>query len=94
MHAALRDGRHWLVGDSITLADVGLAPYINRLYVSGLAPMWADKPTIDDWFKRLKALPAYADSFSAFTPRYGNEPVGDGVWPEVRPVLESGELPL
>ncbi len=91
MHATLGDGRPWLIGDSITLADVGLAPYVNRLYVSGLAPMWDDKSTIGDWFRRIKALPAFGESFSSFTPRYGNEPVGEGVWPEVRPVLEASE---
>jgi glutathione S-transferase len=90
MHGILRDGRPWLVGDRMTLADVGLAPYVNRLYVSGLAPMWADKPAIDDWFRRIKAQPAYHEAFTKFTPRYGNEPVGEGVWPEVKPILDAG----
>jgi len=94
MQAAFADGRPWLVGDAMSLADVGIAPYINRLYVSGLAPMWADKPGIGDWFKRIKALPAYRESFEKYIPRYGNEPVGDGVWPAVKPVLEAGEAEI
>jgi hypothetical protein len=63
--------------------------YVNRLYVSGLAPMWADKRAIDSWFKRIKALPACAESFTKYTPRYGNEPGGDGVWPQVKPIPEA-----
>jgi glutathione S-transferase len=94
MQATLADGRPWLVGSTISLADVGLAPYINRLYVSGLAPMWAEKPAVDNWFRRIKALPAFAESFEKFTPRYGNEPIGDGVWLEARSVLEAGAIDL
>lgn len=91
MQAVLAGGQPWLVSDTPTLADVGIAPYINRLYVSGLAPMWADKPAVGDWFRRIKALPAYREAFEKYIPRYGNEPVGEGVWPEVKPVLEAGE---
>jgi glutathione S-transferase len=91
MQGALGGGRPWLVGDALSLADVGLAPYINRLFVSGLAPMWADKPAVADWFRRVKALPAYREAFEKYIPRYGNEPVGEGIWPEVKPVLAAGE---
>jgi len=91
MHATLTEGRSWLVGDAISLADVGLAPYVNRLYVSGLAPMWADKPTVGEWFQRIRALPAYQEAFLKFMPRYGNEPKGEGVWPQVKPILEAGD---
>lgn len=91
MQATLADGRPWLVGDKISLADVGLAPYVNRLHVSGLAPMWADKPAIASWFQRIKALPAYDESFTKYTPRYGNEPVGEGVWPQVKPILATAD---
>ena len=91
MQGAFADGRPWLVGDQMTLADVGIVPYINRLHVSGLAPMWADKPGIGDWFARIKSAPAYREAFEKYIPRYGNEPVGEGVWPEVKPVLDAGE---
>lgn len=92
MQDALADGRPWLVGREISLADVGIAPYVNRLYVSGLSPMWADKPSVATWFERVRQLPAFAQSFAgSFMPRFGNEPAGEGVWSEVRPILEHGE---
>ena len=85
------DGRQWLVGDAISLADIGLLPYVNRLYVSGLAPMWADKPAVGAWFERMRALPSYEEAYVKFMPRYGNEPVGEGVWPDAKEALSGPE---
>lgn len=90
MQAAL-DGRMWLVGDAVSLADFGLLPYVNRLHVSGLAPMWADKPAVASWFGRMRGLPSYDGAYVKFTPRYGNEPVGDDVWQDAREALAAGD---
>ncbi len=52
----------WLAGETYSLADIGLTPYILRLDHLALNWLWDDKPTISSWFERLKARPAYQDA--------------------------------
>jgi glutathione S-transferase len=62
MEDALADGP-WLAGDTFSLADVGMAPYVNRLDMLGMAAMWARRPRVTDWYERLKARPTFAPTF-------------------------------
>jgi glutathione S-transferase len=87
MERALAAGPY-LAGDTYSLADVGITPYVQRLHASGLAPMWADKPHVAGWWDRIRARSSYRDAILAFPPRYGNEPDGEGVWPEAKAALE------
>jgi glutathione S-transferase len=50
------DGRHFLLGEELTGADVQMS------FVGELAGSKADRkayPNIDDWIRRLQARPAY-----------------------------------
>ena len=49
----------WLAGDSYSLADVSLTPYVNRLEMLGMAAMWRDRPRVADWFERIRARPNF-----------------------------------
>ena len=51
-------GPDWLVGD-YSLADIAMAPYMERLHCLEMDFLWADRPRVADWYKRLKARPAY-----------------------------------
>ncbi len=51
-------GPDWLVGD-YSLADVAMAPYMERLHCLEMDFLWADKPRVAAWYQRLKARPAY-----------------------------------
>ena len=51
-------GPDWLIGD-YSLADVALAPYMERLYCCALEFLWEDRPRVAEWFARLRARPAY-----------------------------------
>ena len=51
-------GPDWLVG-GYTLADVAMAPYMERLHCLEMDFLWADKPRVAAWYKRLRARPAY-----------------------------------
>ncbi len=62
MEASLADGP-WLVGEQFTLADVSIMPTVVRMEDLGLAPMWADKPRVADWYRRLQARPAFAVTY-------------------------------
>ncbi len=51
-------GPDWLIGD-YSLADVAMAPYMERLHCLELDFLWEDRPRVAAWYKRLKARPAY-----------------------------------
>jgi glutathione S-transferase len=51
----------WLAGKSFSLAEVGVIPYINRLDMLNLAPLWSEaRPHVTDWWARVKARPSFA----------------------------------
>ena len=55
MDAAL-DGQDWLAGDTFSLADIGVAPYVNRLHMLNMSALWQDGlANVARWFERLKA---------------------------------------
>ncbi len=45
----------WLAGDSISLADLDVAPYVHRLASLSLSHMWAKYPHVEDWYQRMRA---------------------------------------
>lgn len=59
----------WLAGDTFSLADVGLAPYLNRLDMLGMLSQWTRfRPRVANWFDRIKARPSFAPSFLEWCP--------------------------
>lgn len=63
MHAALGTGP-WLLGQAYTLADVIVAPLIDRMADLGFSGVWQDKyPRVADWYARMKARPAFRKAF-------------------------------
>jgi glutathione S-transferase len=68
MEDTLKD-RPWLTGDTFSLADIGMAPYVNRLDMLGMAEMWAKRPRLADWFERLKTRPSFQPAFYQWFPK-------------------------
>jgi glutathione S-transferase len=58
LEATLADGP-WLVGAQFTLADIALAPMMDRLEFLAMAGLWDGRPRVRDWVARLKARPSY-----------------------------------
>lgn len=57
-------GGPWLMGEMYTLADVIVAPLIDRMADLGLAHLWEDtSPHVTDWYARIQARPAFAKAF-------------------------------
>ncbi len=59
----------WLSGPKFGLADIALAPYVDRLDRLGMDGLWSGShPRIGDWLAALKDRPSYAVAFDAFIP--------------------------
>src|SRR4029079_6413235 len=63
-------GSPWIVGDMFTLADVSMAPMINRIEVLARPEMIAvtKRPRVADWWRRIQVRPGYQTAFSFKNP--------------------------
>ncbi|HEY6992068.1 MAG TPA: glutathione S-transferase family protein, partial [Xanthobacteraceae bacterium] len=75
MEGALAGGP-WLAGNMFTLADIAMAPMINRIEVLARPEMIAaaKRPRVADWWARIQARPGYQTAFSFQNPS-GDDPV-------------------
>jgi glutathione S-transferase len=58
MEARLQQSR-WFGGDAFSLADIAIAPFVDRLEELNFAGMWAGKPAVKGWIARVKDRPGY-----------------------------------
>ncbi len=60
LEEALADGGPWIVGDSPSLADIALMPFMARLDYLDLLDVWlTDRPCVRDWWAMAKEWPSY-----------------------------------
>jgi glutathione S-transferase len=91
MEGALKD-RPWLTGATFSLADIGMAPYVNRLDMLGMAELWSKRPRLADWFERVKARPSFQPAFMQWFPApLANDfaTFGAQSWPDVKRILAA-----
>jgi glutathione S-transferase len=92
MEAALAEGP-WLLGHQYTLADLGLTPYIDRLYNLALGAMWIDKrPRVTAWYERIRARPSFSEAIARWFPAAELEAmksIGAASWPAVEQLLAA-----
>ncbi|MEP7032276.1 MAG: glutathione S-transferase family protein [Pseudolabrys sp.] len=63
MDKALAHGP-WLLGAQYSLADIIVAPLIDRMADLGFTAIWDPKfPRVTDWYARMQARPAFQQSF-------------------------------
>ena len=82
----------WLVGQHFTMADVAMAPYVNRLAALAMEGLWRNSrlPRVADWFERIQRRPAFEPAFVAWLPAaLGAEMRANGTktWPDVAGLL-------
>jgi glutathione S-transferase len=64
MDSAIADsGGPWLLGRTITLADVMVMPAIVRMADLGLGHMWNEMPRIGRWFDEIRGHAAFAPTY-------------------------------
>ena len=50
----------WLAGETFSLADIGVIPYINRLHMLNIDSIWQNRhPRVADWFERFRARDSF-----------------------------------
>lgn len=92
MNAALEktDGPY-LVGSQFTLADVALAPYVERLDRLGLSRLWENaRPHVARWFSRVRERASFKAAFDPYEPHGYDDLVRRGgvdLWPKIEPLL-------
>ena len=92
MEQALSDSE-WLVGSQFSMADIALAPYVNRLAALSMSGLWeaGRLPRVAAWFARLRARPTFPQAFIAWMPIGLSQEMrlnGEKSWPQVRALLE------
>lgn len=64
MEEALSAKGPWLMGEQFTIADICVAPLIDRMEDLGYEDLWeGSHPKVTDWLARLKERPSYATAF-------------------------------
>ena len=66
MEATLSErGGPWLLGETPTLADINMMPYVARLSYLGLLDAWtADRPRVNEWWARAREWPSFKSGLS------------------------------
>lgn len=62
--SALQEGA-WLAGPAFGLADVAMAPFVERLEHLGMAQLWQTLPRVREWSARILARPSVNRSRAA-----------------------------
>ena len=60
------DGREWLVGDTPSVAEVGLYAYVHVAPDAGIS--LAERPAVRAWLARVEALPGFANDLEPNPP--------------------------
>jgi len=80
-------GGPWLMGEEVSLADIAVAPLIDRVEDLGLEYIWEQHhPEVAQWLTRMQSLPAYATAFypgSRLSDQYPERNLGRGANREV-----------
>jgi glutathione S-transferase len=58
----------WLAGADFSLADVAMAPMVNRIEVLARPEMVTRRGRVADWWQRIQARPGYQTAFSFKNP--------------------------
>jgi glutathione S-transferase len=84
----------WLAGEQFSIADIAMAPYVNRLAMLQLSEIWegGKLPRVADWFARLRGRPTFKPALLEWIPeglRNDLERNGAKSLPDVRRILAA-----
>ena len=82
----------WLAGQTFSLADVGMMPYINRLSMLNMEQFWQGRRHVADWYARVRERPSYDPSLLTVVPEdLAGSLANNGAqcWPRVEEMLSE-----
>ncbi len=87
MESAL-SGNDWLLGKQFSIADVVMAPYVNRLNALAMSPLWENGklPAVASWFARLQQRSSFQQAIIDWVPADLREEMlsnGQKSWPQI-----------
>lgn len=82
----------WLAGDTFSLADIALTPYVNRLDMLSMSGMWTHGrlPRVESWFNQIKEMESFSPVFLDWCPADLTEDLktfGSQSWPDVKQII-------
>ncbi len=85
-------GHDWMVGLAFSMADIAMAPYVNRLAALAMESMWTGGrlPKVEAWFERVRRRPSFYPGFIEWMPKQLLDEMhenGDRSFPDVRALL-------
>jgi glutathione S-transferase len=91
METALED-RTWLAGEAFSMADIAMAPYLNRLSALAMERLWTHGrlPKVQAWFERVRRRPSFHSGFIEWMPQDLADEMkanGERSWPDVKALL-------
>jgi glutathione S-transferase len=91
MERALAESE-WLVADRFSMADVAMAPYVNRLAALAMHGLWENgrRPNVERWFARVRTRPTFRPAFVDWVPEELAAEMrsnGERSWPAIRALL-------
>ena len=56
----------WLAGTDFSLADIAIAPFIERFEANGIETLvdWGKRPKTGNWWKRVQGRPSFIEAYS------------------------------
>jgi glutathione S-transferase len=87
------EGKDWLVGNTFSVADIALTPYVNRLAMMSMRGLWEGGrlPNLYRWFQAIEAHPHFKSCFIDWVPDALTKDLRENglkSWPEVAAILE------
>lgn len=72
LNVTLQD-RPWLCGDKISLADISIAPFMERFEANKMPALsdWVKRPYLGDWWERMQTLKSFQKAFAFRPPEAG-----------------------
>ena len=63
-------GSDWLAGDSFSLADIAIAPFMERFEANGVEALtdFTKRPRVGDWWSRVQARDGYKTAYAFENP--------------------------
>lgn len=82
----------WLAGNTYSLADAGLTPYVTRLNNLRLIEATVERPHLQGWFERVRARESYANAIMKWWNKskvaWMNEKGGEAI-PKIQEILKA-----